>query len=318
MSIGKFSSGGVRHGSAAHVDYILRDSACDDVSLYNLKELEGADREETKTNCISYAKTKSDIELPKRKDAVTHYRGILSWNGKEDTEKAREMAHQFLKDNFKNSRAIVAVHQDTNNTHVHLWVEARQTNEKKIHMNPEVYKKLDEKWTQQYDRKYGTNYAPEYKAKKEQTKEFTKGLTADKRKGKKERPPNKPPRYADGADSKYFREKEARDLGVTRNDENRTGSHQRPFEVRDSAVEKANHAVAGSEQHFAESKRSFEQSNQQIDAGKSAINEGFERANQEIDRANSGVGELRQDVARVVEIENQQKIEKENDRSYER
>lgn len=295
MSILKFNKGR-RGASGANVSYIMRGSACQDVSFYNLDELKTNDLDEAKVNARSYAYAREDVERAKDEKGITHYRMVLSFDRHEDNDRAREQAHKFLQENFKDSRAIVAIHQDTEHTHAHIWIDSRQTNDKKIHLNSTKYRSLDEKFAKQYDREYGTNYAPEYKAKKQETKKFNKELTKENRQGKQPRPANKPHRAKDKKDSKYFREKEARDKGVQRNDESRARGNQRTFEVRDRRSEEANRAIDKSEQ--------------QIDRGKREA----DRATANFNRAQSEVREFRQQLDKILEREKQLN----NDKDYER
>lgn len=301
MSILKFNKGR-RGASGTNVSYIMRGSACQDVSFHNLDELKTDDLEESKINARSYAYAREDVEQAKDAKGITHYRMVLSFDRQEDNDRAREQAHKFLQEHFKDSRAIVAIHQDTEHTHAHIWIDSRQTNEKKIQIKPTQWKTLDEKFAKQYDREYGTNYAPEYKAKKQQTKEFKKQLSKEPRQGKQSRPANKPARHKDQMTSEFFREKEARDKGVKRNDESRAGRNQRAFEVRDRQSEKANQAIAGSEH--------------QINRGKQET----DRATGSINQAKSGVREFREQLDKILESEKRQQLEKnkENDKGYER
>ncbi len=168
----------------------------------------------------------------KEKQIRTHYRLIASWKGKETSEKAIEEAKIYLQEQFPKARAIIAIHQDTADTHAHIWIDARQTDGKKIHLKEKVFETLDEKWTEQYDRTYGTNFAPEYKALKVETKEWKKKMY-EWRKAKREKAegaelapePIKPQRAADRFKTDYWREKEVQELvGVKRNEKINTGT----------------------------------------------------------------------------------------------
>lgn len=279
MSIAKFTIGR-RGASGKHASYITRDGACDSISFHNLDELQGDNEFENKVNAISYAYNREEEELEQNGNGRTHYRMILSWEGKEDSDKAREMTHEYLQENFKDSRAVVAVHQDTDQTHAHIWIDARQTDERKLHIQTRDYKKLDERWTQQYDRAYGTEYAKDYAAKKEQTRQWKRDRAAERQQGKKELPKDKPERYRDDLDSGFFRQKEAKDRGAVRSDESRARGSQQPFEVRSGRAETGEHAVVDSQQRLAESERSFNRATEQADKTESAarnLGKEFER-----------------------------------------
>lgn len=296
MSILKFKDGPKRPGtSGKNVDYITRDSACESLSFHNLDELKTDDPHETKLNAKTYAYAREDIERAMKKGSITHYRMILSWPGKEDTEKAREITHKFLQKEFPNTRAIVAIHQDTSPTHAHVWIDARQIDEKKVQIKPTQYKRLDEKYTKFYDREYGTNYAPGYKASKEQTLQHNREEFAEgKRTGKREKPPNKPPRAKDKLNSKFYREKDARDLGVKINDQARTGANHRPFEIRNSQVERTEREI---EQRESTVKREVTQLAQGVDEYRQQI----ETGKQQLDRAELKAGEQSERTGQIFQ-----------------
>lgn len=155
----------------------------------------------------------------KEKQIRTHYRLIASWKGKESSEKAIEEVKTYLQNQFPKAKAIIAIHQDTEDTHAHVWIDARQKDGKKIHMKEDVFEALDEKWTQQYDRTYGTNFAPGYKALKVETKQWKKEMY-EWRKAKREKvegaelkpEPIKPQRASDKFTTDYWREKEVGEL----------------------------------------------------------------------------------------------------------
>lgn len=273
MSVCKFTNG-QRGASGKHVAYITRESACDDVSFHNLDELEAENEYEKKVNALSYAYNREDEETKGR----THYRVVLSWEDKEDTERAKEQAHKFLDENFDKAKGIVAIHQDTDHTHAHVWVDARQVDDKKIQIDRNTYKQLDEKWTQQYDREYKTDYAPQYKARKEEKREFKRA----KAQGRDAKEPERPKMT-----SEKFREKDARDRGVKSNgiNESRTGRNQRPFAVRDSNSQEAERAITGSKQNL-------------------------EQSNKQFDRTESEARNLHKDTTKLVERERRGDIER--------
>lgn len=317
MSILKFAKG--RTGaSGKNVDYIMRDSACEGVSFHNLNELKTDNPEETKLNARSHAYASEDIERAKDEKAITHYRMILSWSGKEDTEKAQELTHKFLQKEFPNARAIVSIHQDTDKTHAHVWLDSRQTNEKKIQIKPSQWRQLDEKYAKYYDREYGTNYAPEYKAKKEQTRQYNREAAKLKRQGKQEKPTNKPPRAKDKLNTSFYRDKEAKDLGVKINDQARAGANHRPFEIRDSQVERTEREI---KQRESTVKREVTQLAQGVDEYRQQI----ETGKQQLDRAELKAGEQSERTGQIFqrvdglhrERTNTKQVEKERN-DYER
>jgi hypothetical protein len=198
------------------------------------------------------------------------------------------MSQEYLKENFKDSRAIVAVHQDTNRTHAHVWIDARQENGKKIHTSRNDQERLYGNWQNQYDREYGTDRAKEFAQKRAETREYNKaraqGLDVEK-------PTDRAPKMT----SADYREKETRDAGVKQNviDKEGLGRNQRPFEVRNSNTIEADRALTGSQQQFTESKHSFEQSNQKVIGSQRH----FEQSNQAINGSQQQLEQSKQAIS---------------------
>ncbi len=288
MSVMKFKGHSARSGRNA--DYIMRDSACEDVSFHNLEELEAESQYENKINARSYAYNREDEEKGR-----THYRVTLSFEGKEETEKAREMAHEHLKENFPDARAIVAVHQDTEQTHAHVWIDARQTNDRKIHSPKNHSSELSHSWQKQCDREYGTDRAHEFAEKRAETQQWKKDYAIAKEKGlplpqKPERAPRMTPQD--------YREKDQRDKEVKNIDQERTGSNQRPFEVRNT--------------NSNEAEQTINRSHQQLEQGERAIN----RVEQESSGTIRETQELRSSIEEYSRAVNEKVVEK--DRETER
>jgi hypothetical protein len=255
MSILKFSGTANPKASAANVKYITRERACADISFHNLDELRAGTIAESRSNAIAYAETRKDIESrqppPPRGIARNHHRMILSFDRNETTENARDQAHQFLKENFPNARAIVSIHQDKK-THSHVWIDCRtreldkRSIEKKLQIDKATYKSLDERWAQQYDTTYGTNYEREYKEKKAETREWKHDRVAGI-----DRP--KPARARDEMTADKYREKDIRDLGVEQH------------ELIERAIDRNKFAIATGQ-------RSITNAHKQIDSGERAVN----------------------------------------------
>ncbi len=279
---------GHKTASGRNADYIMRDSACEDVSFHNLDELETETQYENKINARSYAYNREDEEKGR-----THYRVTLSWDREEETGKAREMTHEFLQENFKDSRAVVAIHQDTDHTHAHVWIDSRQENGKKIHSEKNHVNELSRSWQNQYDRQYQTSYEKEYAAKREETRQHREDRHNGKESGKPERA---------RMTSEEFREKDQRDAGVKTNviDQERTGDNQRPFEVRNSNTNEAEQTI--------------DRSRQQLEQGERATN----RIEQESSRAIRETQELRGTVEEYSRTVTESEKVKNQDRGAER
>jgi hypothetical protein len=226
----KFTGKPNASASGKHAAYITRETGTrgDEQAIYlhNLEELRGADYRETRTNLTSYAEARQDEELAKRKDARTHYRCILSFDRQEETAKARDLAAQFLKQNFPDARAAVAIHRDTDHTHAHIWIDARQTNDKKIHLPKNTFKTLDDRWAHIYGREYGKDYEREHLAKKEETRNFKRAKAQGK-----EYP--RPTRASRPTTAKEHNEREARNYG---DNQSATRSDKRADTNRESII----------------------------------------------------------------------------------
>jgi hypothetical protein len=209
---------------------------------------------------------------------------ILSFDRKEETEVAKQMAHEYLEKNFPNQKAIVSIHQDQDKSHVHIWFDCRDVDtDRKTQIQPKDFYALDEKWARQYDRKYGTEYEREYTTKKRETFEWKKEQYERTQgvEGKKERPEDKPARHTDNK-AQIIKAREDKEHGM---DKNSARTDERPTSIGRERIE--------------QSERSFEQSKSEIiaDAGSREdrntklrnSEQPVIRSEQEIDRSNSAI-----------------------------
>jgi hypothetical protein len=100
----------------------------------------------------------------------THYRTVLSFEEKISSERAVGAAQEWLEKEFPDARAFAVVHQDTDNTHVHVWMSARKTDGSKINVSASDFRSLTSEW----DRIYSETMERRGKLKKkmEETREF--------------------------------------------------------------------------------------------------------------------------------------------------
>jgi hypothetical protein len=259
MPILKWNSKPIAAASAKNVEYISRDSVCDSLSFYNIEELEIGDRQNNKTNAIAYAEERMEQEKDKRGDR-NHYRFVLTFDRDVPTEEARAEAYKYLEKEFPNAKAIVAVHQEKNKnpdkadgkfTHVHIWMDCRDKETgKKLNINNQKFKTMDERWTRQYDEKYGTNYEKQFKELKKETEQWKKEYAYAKQNNLEL--PEKPQRVADSYfknNKEKYAEKDKEAAGITY-DKNGIGkldsidsAGQRIINSREQAINRANSAA---------------------------------------------------------------------------
>jgi hypothetical protein len=254
MSIFAFSHMANPNACSANALYITRDDACQGIAFHNLDELEGANRLDTKSNVIAYAEMREAVEAGSRKNfkpkfdkngkditpkSRNHFRAVFSWDRKEDSAEALRQAQEFLRKEMPGCKAILSVHQNTDNTHIHVWFDCRGLDNKKLQIEKRRFKTMDERWTRSFDREYGTDYLPAYKALKKETAEWKRAYGEAVEAGRE--PPPKPPRFTD-----FYKDYKTRELQNYGIEQTRLGTDQRDVADRQTAVEI--------------SKRSFEQS----------------------------------------------------------
>lgn len=86
----------------------------------------------------------------------THYRTVLSYEREIPTAQAQADAQEFLEEAFPDAKAFSVVHQDTDHTHVHIWMSARKVDGKKVHIGKGDIQEINRAWDEIYERrKYG-------------------------------------------------------------------------------------------------------------------------------------------------------------------
>ncbi len=170
---------GTTGASGSHVAYITRERAVLDreqaLLLFQLPEHVRASRDyaELRQALISYAETREEIEVAQhtaRGEPRTHYRVTASFERDVSNERALAMAEEWLQREFPRSRAFAVVHRDTEQTHLHIWIDARQVDAKKIQLPRQQHRRLDLAWNEIYSREMGRD-PMEHERKKEQTRE---------------------------------------------------------------------------------------------------------------------------------------------------
>lgn len=135
-------------------------------------------------------------QFEKAKGGRTHYRVILSFDVPATNEQIRGLTNQFLKDTFPKAIGFAAIHRDTDHPHVHVYLHARQIDGRKIYLNRDAYRTIDENWAKIYSEFAGDrSIYVQHRLKKEETREWKIAAAEAYRKG--EPIPPKPERDND-------------------------------------------------------------------------------------------------------------------------
>lgn len=166
--------------SAACVRYITRPQAVREreagLLLYQMPAFvrDAPDFHALRKNLVSYAWVQEARERAlhqARGEPRSFYRCVVSFERSIETDKARAMAKEWLRQTFPNGRAIVALHTNTAQLHAHIWIAARETTERKINLSARVFHSLDEAWGRIYARAFGRD-PEEQRLRKEATRRY--------------------------------------------------------------------------------------------------------------------------------------------------
>lgn len=164
--------------SVDNVAYILRETATDCWSTHNIEEIHD------KTDALTYATRRAFEEKLKPSRSETprnHMRMKLTFADETDPKVALENSKIFLEKHFPNAKIIYSSHKDTDNCHVHCWIDNRQINGNKLHLSNSKFYKLGENWSKYCDKLYGTNYTEQFKeARKQHNKNKKDGIEPPK------------------------------------------------------------------------------------------------------------------------------------------
>jgi hypothetical protein len=145
-------------------------------------------------NVKDYFASLEDYE--RRKGGRTHYRIILSFDVPASNEQIRDLTNKFLGQAFPKAIAFAAIHRDTDHPHVHLYLNSRQCDGRRIQLKNNEFKTIDEKWAKIYaDFAGDKSVYVEYLRKKEETRQWKISAAEAYRKG--EPIPAKPERDND-------------------------------------------------------------------------------------------------------------------------
>jgi hypothetical protein len=180
MSVLIFTTNNRAEASVGNVSYILRDDAVACWSVQNIEEIK------TKTDALSYAEKRAFEEnltpLWGATERRNHHRLQLTYASEKSPEEALKNAKFFLENNFPNAKIIFSSHKNTENCHVHAWIDIRQTDGKKVHLKNNQFYKLGESWSKYCDEIYKSNYTEQFKqSRKQHNQEKKEGKILPKR-----------------------------------------------------------------------------------------------------------------------------------------
>jgi hypothetical protein len=182
-------------------------------------------------------------------------------------------AQEFLQKELPGCKAILSVHQNTDNTHIHVWFDCRGLDNKKLQIEKRRFKTMDERWTKTFDREYGTDYLPAYKALKKETAEWKREYGEAVEAGRE--PPPKPRRFTD-----FYKDYKTRELQNYGIEQTRVGTDQRFVAVGHPAVGESKRGFEQSKYTIAERANSGEQADRAAGETVRAIDENIGRSKQ--------------------------------------
>ncbi|HEX8072042.1 MAG TPA: hypothetical protein VF546_18985 [Pyrinomonadaceae bacterium] len=153
--------------------------------------------EEKRENLVAHFSAQADLE--ERRGGLSHFRIIITVGLEVSVRTLTEMSNAFLRENFPLCPAFVAVHDDTEHRHAHIYVHARQLDGRKISLGQDYFR-LDESWMRICAERLGV---PEIYTRHMELKEETRGWSTEYQKASEvEEPlPPKPDRWGDHHDT---------------------------------------------------------------------------------------------------------------------
>lgn len=98
---------------------------------------------EKRENLIAHFSAMADFE--ERQKGLSHFRIILTVSREVSIGELKSMVNDFLRANFPLCPAFVAVHDDTEHRHAHVYVHARQLDQRRVSLGQDYFR-LDESW----------------------------------------------------------------------------------------------------------------------------------------------------------------------------
>jgi hypothetical protein len=153
--------------------------------------------EEKRERAIAHFSVLADLE--ELKGGVTHFRIILSVGPEVSNRELKALVNAFLGENFPLAPAFIVIHRDSEHTHAHLYVHARQLDNKRVDLG-QKYFHLDESWMRICAEGLGDkDILDKHLELKAETLEWKE--MARKARDESRTPPPKPDRWADHKDT---------------------------------------------------------------------------------------------------------------------
>lgn len=153
--------------------------------------------EEKRENLVAHFSALAELE--ERRGGLSHLRIIVTVGREVSIGELKEMVNAFLRENFPLCPAFAAIHDDTQHRHAHIYVHARQLDDRKLDLGQDYFR-LDESWMRVCAERLGV---PEIYTRHIELKEETRGWNDRAEKAAKaEKPlPPKPDRWGDYHDT---------------------------------------------------------------------------------------------------------------------
>jgi len=153
--------------------------------------------DEKRENLVAYFSAVADME--ERQAGLSHFRLILTVGPEVTNGELKGMVNDFLRANFPLCPAFAAIHEDTEHRHAHVYVHARQLDNRRVDLGQDYFR-LDESWMEVCAKHLGR---PEIYDRHVELKEETRKWSdrAEKARAAGKDAPPKPDRWGDHHDS---------------------------------------------------------------------------------------------------------------------
>lgn len=184
--------------------------------------------DDKRENLVAHFSALADLE--ERRGGLSHLRIIVTVGREVTIGELKEMVNTFLRENFPLCPAFAAIHDDTKHRHAHIYVHARQLDDRKLDLGQDYFR-LDESWMRVCAERLGD---PEIYTRHIELKEETRGWSdrAEKAAETGKPLPPKPDRWGDHHDTLLvFRPLDDRWCGRLRAQARVAGSRVRWLEI---------------------------------------------------------------------------------------